>query len=40
VTTREEEILRALVYEAFELRGTPYFRDACAHIADCTSGWR
>lgn len=28
--------LRGLVDQAFELRDTPYLRDACAHIVD----WR
>jgi hypothetical protein len=34
VTAREEQELRALVYQAFELRETPYLADACTAIVD------
>jgi hypothetical protein len=34
VTAREENELRALVYQAFELRATPYLTDACQAIVD------
>jgi hypothetical protein len=34
MTTREEQELRALVYQAFELRATPYLVDACQAVTD------
>jgi hypothetical protein len=34
MTAREEQELRALVCQAFELRETPFLVDACAAIAD------